>query len=66
MIVRERLLNLKRDTNNDQGKIIGKLMSIVGQNPEDLLTEEEVSRLLSQTFTKFDPGLVNMHFPKGK
>ena len=48
------MLNLKRDSNNELGKMIGKMMSIVGQNPEDLLTEEEISRMLSQTFTKFD------------
>jgi len=52
--LRERLNGMKRDMNGKLGNVMSKMLSIMGQNPEDLLTDEEISKLLSQTFTKFD------------
>merc|ERR1712154_222339 len=36
------------------GNLMGKMMSIFGQDPAELLTEEQIERILNATFKKFD------------
>merc|ERR1712183_315298 len=36
------------------GKLMNKMLGIMGQDPRDLLSEDQVDRLLNTTFDKFD------------
>eukprot|EP00492_Amphilonche_elongata_P003377 TRINITY_DN369_c0_g1_i1.p1 TRINITY_DN369_c0_g1~~TRINITY_DN369_c0_g1_i1.p1 ORF type:complete len:180 (-),score=48.57 TRINITY_DN369_c0_g1_i1:73-543(-) len=45
---------MKKDMGESMGNVIGKMLSIMGQNPEDILTEDEINKLLYETFKKFD------------
>merc|ERR1711879_307184 len=42
------------EMNGELGAVISKMMSIMGQDPEDLLTDEEITKVLVETFKKFD------------
>merc|ERR1712113_913635 len=52
--LRSRLEQMKKDMGGQMSNVIGKMLSIMGQNPEDILTEEEVNKLLFETFKNFD------------
>ena len=45
---------MKKNMDGSLGKVIGSMMSMMGVDPEDILTDEEDTKLLSQTFKKFD------------
>merc|ERR1712156_125047 len=45
---------MKGEMGKTVGSLIGKMMGIMGKSPEDLLTEEQIQKLLSETFKKFD------------
>merc|ERR1711937_354647 len=45
---------MKSDMDSNLGKMMGKMLSMMGMEPQDILTEEEVDRLLRATFNKFD------------
>lgn len=48
--LRDRLQSMKGEMNNEISKGVSKMMGIFGQNPEDLLTEDEITKLLRGTF----------------
>jgi hypothetical protein len=52
--LKERLKEMKKNMDGSLGKVIGSMMSMMGVDPEDILTDEEVTKLLSETFKKFD------------
>merc|ERR1711862_511552 len=52
--LRARLEQMKKDSNGKLAGVMAKMMGIMGQNPEDLLTEAEIQKLLISTFKKFD------------
>merc|ERR1719204_1459240 len=52
--LRARMENMRGEMNGELGAVISKMMSIMGQDPEDLLTDEEITRVLVETFKKFD------------
>ena len=52
--LRERLNVMKKEMGGQVGKAIGKMLAIMNQNPEDILTEDEINNLLNATFKKFD------------
>jgi Ca2+-binding EF-hand superfamily protein len=39
---------------NQLGNLMGKMMSIFGQDPAELLTEKQIEKVLNSTFKKFD------------
>ena len=41
----ERTEHMKKDMGESMVNVIGKMLSIMGQNPEDILTEEEINKL---------------------
>jgi Ca2+-binding EF-hand superfamily protein len=49
-----RMLAQKKKMNKDMGALISKMMSAMGQDPSELLTEQQINRILSETFKKFD------------
>ena len=49
-----RLSQMKRDMGSQMGNLMGKMMSIFGQDPSELLTDEQIDRVLVATFKKFD------------
>merc|ERR1711953_1500711 len=49
-----RLQQMRREMGSQMGNLMGKMMSIFGQDPAELLTEEQIDRVLNATFKKFD------------
>ena len=45
---------MKKNMNKDLGNVISRMMTMMGQDPMDLLTEEQVRKVLKSTFDKFD------------
>ena len=43
--LRERLEQMKKDMGGQMANVIGKMLSIMAQNPEDILTEDEINKL---------------------
>ena len=52
--LKARLHQMKKDMGNQMGNLMGKMMSIFGQDPSELLTEEQIEKVLNSTFKKFD------------
>jgi hypothetical protein len=52
--LKDRLTQMRRETGGQMGNLMGKMMSIFGQDPAELLTEEQIDRVLNATFKKFD------------
>eukprot|EP00494_Astrolonche_serrata_P031502 UN31771 len=52
--LRNRMETMKKEMGSEVGKVISKMMGIFGASPEDLLTEEEIQKILIETFKKFD------------
>ena len=52
--LRERMNRMKKDMNGSIGKIMNKMLGMMGQDPRDLLTEDQINKLLDATFDKFD------------
>jgi Ca2+-binding EF-hand superfamily protein len=52
--LRARLETMKYESGAKFSKIMNKMMGIMGQDPRDLLTDEQISKLLKETFKKFD------------
>merc|ERR1712142_1058421 len=52
--LRGRLKAMKKDMGDQIGGIMSKMMGIFGMDPRDLLTDEEIKKLLTATFKKFD------------
>ena len=52
--LRERMNRMKKDMNGSIGKIMNKMLGMMGQDPRALLTEDQFSKLLDATFDKFD------------
>ena len=44
--LRERMSRMKAEMDGSLGNVIGRIMSIMGQNAEDLLTDEEIDKVL--------------------
>merc|ERR1712079_113629 len=45
---------MKKDMGSQMGNLMGKMMSIFGQDPAELLTDEQIEKVLNSTFKKFD------------
>merc|ERR1712066_537928 len=45
---------MKKDMNGSISKIMNKMLGIMGQDPRDLLTDDQINQLLDATFDKFD------------
>merc|ERR1719168_36519 len=52
--LRNRLGEMKKKMNGSLGKVMSKMLGILGQDARDLLTDEQINRLLKATFDKFD------------
>ena len=52
--LRLRLEEMKKETGAQFGNMFGKMLSIMGKDPKDLLTDEQINKLLLETFKKFD------------
>ena len=52
--LRARLKTMKLESGAKFSKIMNKMMGIMGQDPRDLLTDEQINKLLKETFKKFD------------
>jgi Ca2+-binding EF-hand superfamily protein len=52
--LRGRLTNMQGDMQKNMGDMFGKMMGFMGQDPQDLLTDDQVEKVLAQTFAKFD------------
>ena len=52
--LRARLETMKSDLNEQFGGVFTKMFSIIGKDPRELLTDDEINRLLFETFKKFD------------
>jgi Ca2+-binding EF-hand superfamily protein len=52
--LRERMMGMKGEMNGKIGSIMSKMMDIMGADPMDIMTDEEIDRVLGATFEKFD------------
>jgi Ca2+-binding EF-hand superfamily protein len=52
--LRGRMKKMKGQMGNSIGKLMNKMLSIMGQDPRDFLTDDQINRLLVKTFQKFD------------
>ena len=52
--LRNRMMSQKKKMNKDMGSLITQMMSAMGQDPKDLLTEQQITLVLEETFNKFD------------
>jgi Ca2+-binding EF-hand superfamily protein len=52
--LKNRLKRMKKDMGSQMGNLMGKMMSIFGQDPAELLSDEQIERVLNSTFKKFD------------
>jgi Ca2+-binding EF-hand superfamily protein len=52
--LRQRMKEMKNTMDSNLGNVIGSMMQMMGMDPMDLLTDEEVNKLLNETFKKFD------------
>ena len=48
--LRKRMEDMKRNTAGEMSNLMGKMMSIFGQDPAELLTDEQIDQLLNATF----------------
>ena len=48
--LRARLEEMKGEMSGKMGAVMSKMMNIMGQDPEDILTDEEIQKLLNATF----------------
>jgi Ca2+-binding EF-hand superfamily protein len=63
--MRERLTRMKGDMNSSLNSVIGKVMSVMGQDARDLMTDEQISKVLIATFKKFDTdGSGGLEYPE--
>merc|ERR1712187_477771 len=52
--LRARMARMKGEMDGQLGGVMSRIMSIMGTNAEDLLTDEEIDKILHETFSKFD------------
>jgi Ca2+-binding EF-hand superfamily protein len=52
--LRARLEEMKKETGAQFGNMFCKMLSIMGKDPKDLLTDDQINKLLFETFKKFD------------
>merc|ERR1712062_347653 len=52
--LRARLETMKGDMNKNFSGIFTKMLGIIGKDPSELLTDEQINKLLFETFKKFD------------
>ena len=52
--LRARLETMKGDMNKQFSGIFTKMLGIIGKDPSELLTDEQINKLLFETFKKFD------------
>ena len=52
--LKSRLHQMKKDMGSQMGNLMGKMMSIFGQDPAELLTEDQIEKVLNTTLKKFD------------
>jgi hypothetical protein len=45
---------MKGEMQQQFGNVFSKMLSIIGKDPADLLTDEQINKLLMETFKKFD------------
>ena len=45
---------MKGEFNGQMGNILGKMMGFMDKDPQDLLTDEQINKILTETFKKFD------------
>jgi Ca2+-binding EF-hand superfamily protein len=52
--LKKRMKRMKNEVGGGIGKLMNKMLGIMGSDPRDLLTDEQINRLLDATFDKFD------------
>ena len=52
--MRDRMEKMKSDMNSQMSGVINKMMSVMGQDPHDLMSENQINQVLAATFKKFD------------
>eukprot|EP00492_Amphilonche_elongata_P002330 TRINITY_DN258_c0_g1_i3.p1 TRINITY_DN258_c0_g1~~TRINITY_DN258_c0_g1_i3.p1 ORF type:complete len:338 (+),score=92.20 TRINITY_DN258_c0_g1_i3:430-1443(+) len=63
--MRERLQRMKGEMNSSLNSVIGKVMSVMGQDARDLMTDEQITKVLVATFKKFDTdGSGGLEYPE--
>ena len=52
--LRKRMAGMKKEMGGAIGNIMNKMLGMMGQDPKDLLTDEQIAQILTETFNKFD------------
>ena len=52
--LRKRMANMKKEMGGKMQNMMSKMMGVFGLDPMELLTDDEINKLLSATFAKFD------------
>eukprot|EP00492_Amphilonche_elongata_P002511 TRINITY_DN276_c0_g1_i2.p1 TRINITY_DN276_c0_g1~~TRINITY_DN276_c0_g1_i2.p1 ORF type:complete len:863 (-),score=234.47 TRINITY_DN276_c0_g1_i2:191-2779(-) len=52
--LRKRLEGMQGEMQATFGNVFSKMLNIIGKDPADLLTDEQINKLLMETFKKFD------------
>merc|ERR1712048_1285135 len=65
--MRNRLENMKGQMQNQMGSVMNKMLGMMGKSVEDLMTGEQIQKLLVKTFNKFDEdGSGELEYPEFK
>merc|ERR1712038_1054370 len=65
--LRARMQGMRGEMAKNMGNMFSKMMGIMGKSPEDLLTEEQIQKLLSETYKNFDVDNSNqLEYPEFK
>ena len=63
--MRDRLTAMKGQMQDSVGGVVNKMMGMLGKSVEDLMTEEQVVKILVETFKKFDAdGSGQLEYPE--
>ena len=63
--MRDRLTAMKGQMQESVGGVVNKMMGMLGKSVEDLMTEEQVVKILVETFKKFDSdGSGQLEYPE--
>ena len=63
--LRSRMKQMKKDFDGNLGSVVGQMMSMMGQDPLDIMTDEEVIKVLTETFKKFDNDKAHLRYDLG-
>jgi Ca2+-binding EF-hand superfamily protein len=65
--LRERMQKMRGEMGKSMGGLMSKMLGIIGKRPEDLLTEEQIQKLLVETVDAFDKdGSGGLEYPEFK